>query len=324
MNHSEKTRLTIAGAVAAVATCGLAAVGYHHGQDPGGLVAVQPPPAMPYYQTNQVRDHELGAMHDQFGVDYIYRSKQRGMVWVSNWYGNRGFDGRDPRDRWFDSDHGTARYRVRGDTLRIDGETPRMYIHDPEMQRQWHDVEITVYAMRGRDDNTPYTGITAVTRSNHLVAESGTSMDPCDTRGYGGRFRFDGKTDFEKETRHPENDTVSERTLWKRGMPKNVWIGYKFVVYDEDDGVHLELYRDMTQGFAGGQWKLVNSFVDSGNDFGEVPCNNEVSPMMKLTNSESREGSESGLPNISTYFRSDGINGYGLRYKWASVREINP
>jgi hypothetical protein len=323
MPHSERKHMIAAVGMAVVASLGLATLGIGHGADAGGLAAVQEPVVPPSYLTNQIHDVDLKDNEDAFGIDYIYPSEKRGTNWVSNWSGNRGFSGKDPRDPWFDSDHGTARYRVRSDKLLIDGETPRMYIHDPRMERQWHDVEITVYAMRDSDDNTPYAGITAVARANHLETESG-SADPCDTRGYGGRFRFDGYSDFEKETKHPQNDAVSEKRLFHKRMPRGVWIGYKFVVYDVGDYVHLELYRDMTEGEDGGHWQKVNSFVDSGNDFGVVPCADDVDPMMTLTNSESRDGSESGKPNISVYFRSDGINGYGLQYKWASVREINP
>jgi hypothetical protein len=311
-------------AVAAVASCGLATIGIVHEQDGGGPGPSRTAPSQPAYRLNEVHDDQLKDKTDKFGIDYIYPSQKRGMVWQSRWTNARSFDGADPRDPWFDSDHGSATYRVDDGRLAIAGDTPRMYIHDPDMKRQWRDVEITVYFMRLKDDNVPYSGMTTVTRSNHLEAEQGTSSAPCDTRGYGGRFRFDGAVDFEKETSHPDNDTISEQQLWKNGIPKRVWIGYKFVVYDREDGVHLELYRDMTKGRNGGDWKRVAEFTDSGNDFGVVPCDPEVDPMMKLTKSGKRKGSESGLPNLSTYFRSDGINGYGLRYKWASVREINP
>lgn len=283
--------------------------------------ATEPP--RPTYSTNQVTDPD--ARQDEFGLEYLYPSLEKGNYWVSNWQDeDRRFTRNDPADSWFDTDAGTATYEVEDGRLKITGPTSRMYVHDPAMKRQWGDVEITVYAKRLRDDGVPYSGIATVARTNHLQAERGTSPTPCDTRGYGGRFRFDGRSDFEKETSHPKNDAVSERALFGTDMPRKQWIGYKFVVYDVGDNVRLELWADFTNGKDGGAWTKVNSFTDSGDDFGVVPCHGSIDPMDQLTNDTSREGSESGLPNVSVYFRADGVRRNGLHYKWASVREISP
>jgi hypothetical protein len=52
-------------------------------------------------------------------------------------------------------------------------------------------------------------------------------------------------------------------------LPKHVWIGYKFVVYDLPDGnVKLELWLDQSEGQGGGDWTLVNELVDNGTNFG--------------------------------------------------------
>jgi ferredoxin len=187
----------------------------------------------------------------------------------------------------------------------------------------WRDVEVTVYAQRIRDSGISFAGITMVARSNHLRTDD-AAADLCDTRGYGGRLRFDGHADFEKETAHPRNESIRKTQVFPGGLPFGVWIGVKFLVYDRSDGVHLELWLDRTDGRDGGQWELVNQVVDDGRLFGSVPCAPGIDPRMALTNSPDREGSESGKPNLSVYFRSDGIAPAGMVYKWASIREISP
>ena len=266
---------------------------------------------------------DVKATHDPFDIDYLMRTLPAGTLWVSNWGPEREFDGVDPDDPWFDADHGSASYKAGNGQLAISGDVPRMYVHDPALERQWRDVEVTMYVKRVSDSGVPYAGMTAVARSNHLATEDGTS-NLCDTRGYGGRLRFDGHADFEKETAHPQNDTTGNVNVWPNGMPHDVWIGYKYVVFDARDGVHLELWIDRDDGRGGGDWQLVDRAVDDGHLFGNEPCAVGVDPRLKLTNSPHRQGSESGKPNVSVYFRSDGINSDGLVYKWGSVREITP
>jgi hypothetical protein len=278
-------------------------------------------PAVPV--VNQATEAQVRARSDVFGVKYLRRTLRDGTYWISDWDSPRRFSGVDPQDDWFDADHGSGTYEAGGGRLVIGGEAPRMYIYDPAYERQWRDVEVTVYAQRIRDSGISFAGITMVARSNHLRTDNGAS-DLCDTRGYGGRLRFDGHADFEKETAHPRNQSINNTLLYPDGLPLGVWIGVKFVVYDRRDGVHLELWLDRTDGRDGGRWELVNEVVDNGRLFGRVPCAPGIDPQMALTNSPVRDGSESGKPNLSVYFRSDGIAPGGLVYKWASIREISP
>ena len=265
---------------------------------------------------------------DRFGVKYIYPSIAGGKNWISSWDNGkaRAFSGVDPQDPWFDANHGAASFSVDGQGLfKITGATPRMYIHDPALQQSWRNVEMTVYGMRVSDDATAYAGIVGVARSNHGITGSET-QNLCDTRGYGARMRLDGTVDFDKETSHPSATAAGAKPLTPGGMPKNIWIGYKYIVYDLTDGnVKLEMYRDMTDGANGGTWTKVNEFTDTGNNMGvgAAACKSGINPALRLTNSDSRQGSESGKPNITVYWRSTNIGTNGLVYKKMSVREIS-
>jgi hypothetical protein len=272
---------------------------------------------------------------DKFGIKEIYNTS--GREWYSTWNDghNRSWSdsSNDPYDPEFLTKYkGTGSWNTDGlGILKISGDAPRMYVVDPSGSKSWHNVEITVYGMRVSDNNVTWGGIMAYARTNHLV-----DTNYCDTRGYGGRFKYDGIIDFEKEIKHNSGYAQTEgSSYWPEGMPNNRWIGYKFMVYDivsnnSLGNVKLELWIDNTDGLNGGNWTKVYEFIDNGRNFGTVgdmggiSCASGINSSLSLNYSDNRPGSETGKPNLAVYFRSDGVNSNGLLYKKASIREILP
>jgi hypothetical protein len=263
---------------------------------------------------------------DPLGVALVYPTVPGGKEWFSSWAGGaaRTFSwGDDPRDPWLHG-KGAATYKIDGQgNLLVSGAVPRLYVYDPAMTRSWRGVEMTVYAMRVSDSGTPWGGIVGAARTNHLAE----ATDRCDTRGNIARFRYDGHLDFEKETSHPASTAVQNKTYFPGGLPHDRWIGWKFAVYDLPNGdVKMESWMDETDGANGGTWVKVNEFRDTGKNFGVggVACKAGINPAARLTGSTSRKGSESRLPNLAVYWRSDDVGTDGLIYKKMSVRAIDP
>ena len=252
---------------------------------------------------------------DEFGITELYPTVRDGREWFSYWGNNtnRTFGSEvDPYDPQFDTTYGDGSYTVDGNgTLIVSGEYPRMYVYDPNRLQTWHNVEITFYAKRISEfEQIDWAGIQAYGRTAHV-----DDYDPCTYRGYGGQMLYTGEMKFEKEVNHHVDDGYVDNAIYKPWdeFPKDVWVGYKFVIYNEEnDGqVKLELYRDMTDGLNGGQWELMTEYTDDGHWGDDAPpCSEDTEPDEVLAE-----------PALSVYIRNDGIT--EAQYKKFSVREIS-
>lgn len=178
--------------------------------------------------------------------------------------------------------------------------------------KKWNNVEVTVYYMRVDDTGKDIAGMVAAAKINH----DDHVDDPCGVRGYYGKFRHDGKTGFEKEIRHsdPASFAKTDPIAWWSELPRHIWIGYKYIVRDVDNGTHvkLELWRDMTDGANGGTWEKVDGYVDAGGWGADLtPCESGKDPAQIMTG-----------PNLSVFIRDDDVT--DVRYKRWSIREIAP
>lgn len=244
----------------------------------------------------------------------LYPSRPGGMSWYLD--PARGVEG----DPWLEVNGVDAHYDVDdAGVVSVRGDAARLYVRHPsrDSAHQWRDVEVTAYVMRVQDEGIPYSGMTSVVRANHGVVGA-LGNHPCDSRGLSARLRNDGYADFGKETAHPNTAATASTRVWAHGLPHGRWIGYKHVVYDIPGGVRQELWVDD----ADGDWRMVDAHEDRGGTWGDVPCAPGVDPTLPLDGRPDRLGSESRLPNISVYFRADGVQ--RLRYRDLSVREILP
>jgi hypothetical protein len=260
---------------------------------------------------------------DVFGILEKYPTARNGKTWTSEHWADgkpRTVSGRDPGDPT-----GMSASRSDQAEVRIDGKgvlefrgsgkesEPRLHI-DGGSPDAFRNVEITFYYRKEEDHDVDWAGMVVGARSG----AEGHSGEPCDAHTYYGRFRNDGRFDFEKELKHPASLPRPGGNIWGGvdDLPAGKWIGMKYAVYDVTvngkPGVRLELDRDLAEGKGGGSWEKVGETVDTGGwapPQNDGPCPGRPPDYVPLTG---------GV----IVLRNTGVE--RASYKWMTVREIAP
>ena len=268
---------------------------------------------------------------DKWGIKMLNPTIASGREWFSAWdngvsrtitVGNR--DPYDPTG-WFKvtgegSGAGIPKVIVDGSgTATMSGTEPRMYVYDPTQKLKWLNTEVTVYSKRINETLPSSTqGINIGARSNHQDQGNGNK---CHVDTYYSRILYNGYGNFAKELQWPtdvKKPSSIFRLDWKAfgnvTLPNNIWIGHKFVLRNVDGGTHvnMEMWRDLTDGLNGGDWKLMLSYTDKGNmtviPTGTCPTTDLSHIILEA--------------NPSIFIRNTYIN--ATQYKEFSAREIDP
>jgi hypothetical protein len=220
---------------------------------------------------NHTSEGGNNSVFDRFGIKELYQTKLGGREWYSSWDNgiNRelGYGQNDAYDNIELRGDGSLKVNGEGGVAVSSGKAPRIRVVDFDFEN----VEITLYGKRiSENEEISYQGFVVGARSKHYTDQE------CYANTYYGRFTYDGRVSFEKELFHGHGDDAyypqleENFFLWPDGIPRDEWIGLKFVVRtitDEkgvDSAVKMELYRDLTDGKDGGTWEKVLEFTDAG------------------------------------------------------------
>jgi hypothetical protein len=225
---------------------------------------------------------------DTFGIRQFYHTKVGYREWNSAHWNNGisrtikyASDTCDPTDWTEDHSSGTDGFNINGaGIMEMSGSGPRFHINSLRTTKvptqQFRNIEFTAYYSRKGNAGQNYAGMVVGLRSGPLGHGSSGGND-CDATTYYGRFRNDGKWDFEKELKHPGSSYWSgsgynkQDPLWKgAALPQNRWIGMKYLCYNIQNNtkVKLELYIDSVSNGnpqGGGHWEKVGEVIDEGN-----------------------------------------------------------
>jgi hypothetical protein len=278
---------------------------------------------------------DLDFVKDKFGISYKYPTVNGGREYYSAWDNSKERifnklqpDPSDPEGYF----RGIGKGKIDGKgVLTMTGEHPRYYVYDRARTLYWENVEITCYCLRVSENDGSIHDFRLAARTNHQDCEA--ICNSC-AQGYIFELNFNGRIQFRKEVFHEKGYAeplpVSVKKWWETNngqVPKNIWIGMKFVVQTCDGGKHVRLegYRDMSDGENGGDWgNPLIEYIDKGG----WTSNDITEKMIKSCkdNEKCHDRMDKKDPiilrkGLSCYVRTDYTR--DAKFKKLSIREIS-
>src|SRR3989475_2091443 len=261
---------------------------------------------------------------DKWGIKMLHPTITNGREWFNTWDNSHSriltANDRDPDDSMFKvSGQSDSIVVIDGKGVAtMSGTQPRMYVYDQTLALKWLNVEVTVYGERISETQLYSSqGINIGARSTHQNEVN----TPCGVNTYYSRMLYSGNANFAKELNWPDDvkkpgsiNGIDWNLFGNTTFPYDTWIGHKFVLRTVDSGTHvrMEMWRDLTNGLNGGDWKSILNYTDTGD------MTDPITPGCP-TNDLSHIILEAG-PSI--FIRNTDIS--AAQYKEFSVREIDP
>ena len=261
---------------------------------------------------------------DKWGIKMLHPTITNGREWFNTWDNSHSriltANDRDPDDSMFKvSGQRDSMVVIDGKGVAtMSGTQPRMYVYDQTLALKWLNVEVTVYGERISETQLYSSqGINIGARSTHQNEVN----TPCGVNTYYSRMLYSGNANFAKELNWPDDvkkpgsiNGIDWNLFGNATFPYDTWIGHKFVLRTVDSGTHvrMEMWRDLTNGLNGGDWKSILNYTDTGD------MTDPITPGCP-TNDLSHIILEAG-PSI--FIRNTDIS--AAQYKEFSVREIDP
>ena len=261
---------------------------------------------------------------DKWGIKMLHPTITNGREWFNTWDNGHTriltANDRDLDDPMFKvSGQSNSLVVIDGKGVAtMSGTQPRMYVYDQTLALKWLNVEVTVYGERISETQLYVSqGINIGARSTHQNEVN----TPCGVNTYYSRMLYSGNANFAKELNWPDDvkkpgstNPIDWSMFGNNTLPYNTWIGHKFVLRTVDSGTHvrMEMWRDLTNGLNGGDWKLILNYTDTGD------MTDPTTPGCP-TNDLSHIILEAG-PSI--FIRNTDIS--AAQYKEFSAREIDP